>query len=84
MHLQIDNVFLNGGSSRLRLVKKTVEISLPGTNTYFFGGDDLAVAIGALLYSSGLRVISTPNNRIAQVTYKDPILTAHINKFKNT
>lgn len=84
LHLQIDNVFLNGGSSRLRLVKKTVEISLPGTNTYFFGGDDLAVAIGALLYSSGLRVISTPNNRIAQVTYKDPILTAHINKFKNT
>lgn len=83
--MQIDNVFLNGGSSRLRLVKKTVEISLPGANTYFFGGDDLAVAIGALLYSSGLRVISPPpNNRTAQVTYKDPILTAHINKFKNT
>ena len=82
LNYQIDNVFLNGGSSRLKLVQETVENFLPDAKTLFFGGDDLAVAIGALLYTSGLQAITPKENKT--VIYKDPILAAHINQFKKS
>lgn len=79
---QIDNVFLNGGSSRLKLVQESVRDFLPDVNTYFFGGDDLAVAIGALLYTSGMQTNSSKDDKTPHVKYIDPILASHINQFK--
>ncbi len=45
----IDYIFLNGGSSRLKVVERTIRTTLPNAEILTFGGDDLAVAIGALL-----------------------------------
>lgn len=70
-NLQIDSVFLNGGSSRLKVVNEAVNELLPNAKTYFFGGDDLAVAVGALYYYTKVNGISSNigSNRKDKVHY---------------
>jgi molecular chaperone DnaK (HSP70) len=50
--LPIDFVFLNGGSSRLRLVTESISQVIPSAKLLKYDdvGDDLAVSIGAMLY----------------------------------
>lgn len=45
----INYVFLNGGSSRLNLVKRSILTMLPNAEIIHYDDDDIAVAIGALL-----------------------------------
>jgi len=46
----INYIFLNGGSSRLRTVQEKISAIFHDTKILEYGGDDLAVAIGAILY----------------------------------
>lgn len=60
----IDYVFMNGGSSRLNMVRRKVAEEIPNAEQLDYGGDDLAVAIGAIIYyrtTQGFTPSSAPN-----------------------
>ena len=46
----IDYVFLNGGSSRLDMVSRSITKLLPDVDLFSYGEDDIAVSLGAQLY----------------------------------
>lgn len=68
----IDYVFLNGGSSRLKMVSSAISTLLPDANLLNYGDDDIAVAIGALLFVKRNEINqqdSTPqrNNKVTSI-----------------
>lgn len=67
----VDYVFMNGGSSRLNIVRREIAQEIPDAEQLEYGGDDLAVAIGAIIYYQATNGITpTPPNSVPQkVTY---------------
>lgn len=84
----IDYVFLNGGSSRLRVINETIKALIPDAELMQYEDDDIAVAIGALLFlkpnaadTHSENDASTPKGRV--VCY-DSSLTKIIERFKKS
>ena len=74
----INYIFLNGGSSRLRTVQEKISAIFHDTKILEYGGDDLAVAIGAILYyKKNVLEDSIGSTRIDTV-HEKPILCEYI------
>lgn len=80
----IDYVFLNGGSSRLHIINTTINSLLPTAIKKEYGGDDLAVAIGGIIYYANKFNIESKehNSRVIAASELDEILIQYRNQFK--
>lgn len=80
--LKIDYIFMNGGSSRLHFIRQSVKDMLPDATMLDYGGDDIAVAVGALLaYLPDTSTAAEEPDR-KHVPYIDPALEKIINQYK--
>ena len=68
-HLPIDYVMLNGGSSRLNIVLNSIKKLLPDAEVLDFKGDDLAVALGSILFYSDKIGKTQYENDVTQVSH---------------
>lgn len=90
-NLPIDYVFLNGGSSRLRLVTESISQIVPSAQILKYDdvGDDLAVSIGAILYHKKSSKdysaqYNEPSSDRGKVKIKNDVLDKIRKRFKET
>lgn len=76
----IDYVFLNGGSSRLDLVSRSIRELLPDVELLSYGGDDIAVSIGAQLY---LKRIESRNSTNLPKKGNVTSVNSHLDNIRN-
>jgi len=80
----VDYVFMNGGSSRLGIIKDTITGILPEAQLLPYDEDDIAVAIGAQLYLHPDNNAVNENNEGGKVSSFNPELQKIRERYKKS